>query len=278
MVRPTYWENNIVQDEIHNDEGSDLKIINFLDILNIKARKQGGAVISVLGNHELMNVDGDFRYVSIDEFSEFGEIFSNSSKDNYSSNKYPYGYKERKNAFKPGGVLARRLALTRYSVVQVGSWIFVHGGITPKLAESYSINEINMYVSEWLKNNRSSKVLDAIDDLYRNDNDDFSPFWSRLFSDHDYWNESKNLYLFNKTMELLNNNNNNNNKIVGMVIGHSPQYMWNKGINSSFENRLWRVDVGMARAFGEKHESRKYRRVQVLEILNDNNFRIIAEK
>ena len=63
-----------------------------------------------------------------------------------------------------------------------------------------------------------------------------------------------------------------------MILGHSPQYMWNRGINSSFNNRLWRVDVGMSRGFGDLNENRKYRKVQVLEITNDNQFRILTEK
>ena len=63
-----------------------------------------------------------------------------------------------------------------------------------------------------------------------------------------------------------------------MILGHTPQYMWNKGINSSFDNRLWRVDVGMSRAFGDLNKNRECRKVQVLEIINDNQFRILTEK
>tara|TARA_Y100001970_G_scaffold280012_1_gene388274 strand:+ start:3973 stop:5334 length:1362 start_codon:yes stop_codon:yes gene_type:complete len=278
-VRPTHWENDIVQDEIKNDEGSDLKIINLMDLLNVRAKKEGGAVLSVLGNHELMNVDGDFRYVSLDEFSEFGDMFSKNKQD-YKNEKYPYGYKERLAVFKPGGILARRLALTRDSVVQVGSWLFVHGGLTPKLVDKYTLDEINMYIREWLKNNQSQRVEDVVDDIFRNDDDDFSPFWSRVFSDHDEWNESRNLYLFNNTINIINKRNgrNRNNYVKGMILGHTPQYMWNKGINSSFDNRLWRVDVGMSRAFGDLNKNRECRKVQVLEIINDNQFRILTEK
>ena len=116
----------------YTDEGSDLKIISLFNKLHAQAIQRGGACISVLGNHEMKNVEGDFRYVSPREFREFGNFFkANKSLKNTN---VPYGFRERKEAFKPGGIIAKKLADTRYSVVQVGSWIFVHG------ATSYSRN------------------------------------------------------------------------------------------------------------------------------------------
>ena len=275
-VRPEKYFNNLCIEEnnIIEDEGSDLKIIYLFERLNSQALKQGGALISILGNHELMNVDKDFRYVSPKEFREFGNFFK--GKLEFNSN-LPYGYKERLEAFKPGGILSKKLALTRYSIVQVGSWLFVHGGLTPKCANDYSLDEINYYVRKWLYGDESYENMKHINKLYHNDDDEYSPFWSRTFSDMDQWCDSKCLNEFKKTLHYVNiKNKRQNNIIKGMIMGHSPQFMYNKSINASANNRLWRVDVGASRAFGEIDDNNRL--VQVLIINNDDEFSISREK
>ncbi len=276
-VRPETYYNNLCVEEnnIVDDEGSDLKIICLFERLNEQALKNGGALISILGNHELMNVDKDFRYVSPKEFREFGNFFK--GKLEFNSN-LPYGYKERLAAFKPGGILSKKLALTRFSVVQVGSWIFVHGGLTPQCANDYSLDEINYYVRKWLYGDESYENMKHINKLYHNDDDEYSPFWSRTFSDMEEWCDKKCLNEFKKTLHYVNikNRRQNNNIIRGMIMGHSPQFMYNKSINSSANNRLWRVDVGASRAFGEIDDDNRL--VQVLVIKDDNDFSILREK
>ena len=276
-VRPEKYFNNLCVEEnnIIQDEGSDLKIICLFERLHSQALNHGGALISILGNHELMNVDKDFRYVSPREFHEFGNFFKGKLELNSTK---PYGYKERLEAFKPGGILSKKLALTRYSIVQVGSWIFVHGGLTPQCANDYSLDDINYYVRRWLYGDESKENMKHIYKLYHNDNDEYSPFWSRTFSDMEDWCDERCLGEFNKTLHYVNikNRRQNNNIIKGMVMGHSPQFMYNKSINSSASNRLWRVDVGASRAFGEIDDDNRL--VQVLVIKDDNDFSILREK
>jgi hypothetical protein len=276
-VRPNKLFNDLCTEDnnICEDEGSDLKIICLFERLNNQAITHGGALLSILGNHELMNVDKDFRYVSPREFSEFGNYFKGKMEVN---SKYPYGYKERLEAFKPGGLLSKKLACTRYSVVQVGSWVFVHGGISPKCASDYSLDDMNLYIRRWLDGNESSQNMYHVNKLYHNDDDEYSPFWTRIFSDMDEWCDSKCTQEFNKTLNNLNLKNlrNNSNIIKGMIMGHSPQFMYNRPINSSANNRIWRVDVGASRAFGNVDDPNRL--VQVLVINNDNNFSILREK
>ena len=276
-VRPSKLYQNLCRPddpELIEDEGNDLKIMCLFDQLDQEAKQVGGRCISILGNHELMNVDGDFRYVSPKEFCEFGNYFK-ASRSMKNTN-VPYGFYERKNAFCPGGVLSRRMAAYRYSIVQIGSWLFVHGSLHPSVAKRYSLSRINTCVSNWLLNLNKENTNPDIDFLYHNEDDSISPFWSRIYSDHDEFDETKK-QMFHETIEHVNTVNKEQQYVPakGMILGHSPQFMYNKPLNCDLNEKLWRVDVGVSRAFG-KREGEPYRKIQILEILKDDIFNILT--
>jgi len=86
----------------------DVEMIYFTDLLNKIALSKGGRVISLIGNHELMNIIGNFSYVS-----------QNSLNNNY----------KRQELFKPGGTLSSILS-QRPLVVKIGKLLFCHAGLT----------------------------------------------------------------------------------------------------------------------------------------------------
>ena len=94
---------------------------------------------------------------------------------------------------------------------------------------------------------RFTTFTQQINDIYHNEDDTQSPFWSRIYSDiEEFDNSSKRE--FYKTLQVLNFRNKPKFPIKGMVMGHSPQFMYGKPLNSDCNNRLWRVDIGMSRA------------------------------
>ncbi|MFM2160530.1 MAG: hypothetical protein RLZZ383_42 [Pseudomonadota bacterium] len=87
-------------------------VVALLDALAVEAASAGGAVLQLLGNHEVMNVAGDLRYVVPEALADFGARGSLAG---------------RREAFAPGGPAAVALAEHPVTVV-VGDTLFVHGG------------------------------------------------------------------------------------------------------------------------------------------------------
>lgn len=132
----------------------DRAVFDLMERLRGEAEKVGGALLSLSGNHEVMNVAGDFRYVSPGSFAEFGD---------------PRG---RLEAFAPGGVYARQLA-ARPIVMRVGDTVFVHGGILPKHVR-YGLRRMSDEVRAWMLGQRAAPPPIAVGED--------GPIWTRLYS------------------------------------------------------------------------------------------------
>ena len=276
--RPDEWEKNCVKDfdEVVDDEGNNMTIIKLFLRLDDEARLCGGRVLGTLGNHELMNVDKDFRYVSPKEFLEF--VPQNQRDQKYTDDGYPMGYYHRIKAFERGSNISKLYAVKKKSIIIVGSYVFVHGGLSTQLMEKYKISEINDVVTKWLLKTDNDTESEIFNEIFRED-DDMSPFWCRIFAEEED-NPENTLQSFNQVLNLINKNNRLLMPVKGMVISHTPQFMEDKYLNSLYNDRLWRIDVGMSRAFGQQDECdfNKFRKPQLLIIHNNNQFekRIIS--
>ena len=267
--RPDNWKKNCIEDlnDVTEDEGNNMMIIQIFQKLDVMAKAQGGRVLGMLGNHELMNIDRDFRYVSPQEFLEF--VPPNERNKKYTDDGYPYGYYHRLKVFERGGNIAKHYAIQKKSITLIGKNLFVHGGVSHKLMSKYSIHELNQIVQKWLLKQGDERQDKIFDEVFRDD-DDMSPFWCRLYSEDDGYGENTEKG-YNELLRIINSRNRLMEPLERIIIAHTPQFMENKYMNSLYDDRLWRIDVGMSRAFGS-HDNcgdNKYRQIQVLEILND---------
>jgi hypothetical protein len=100
--------------------------------LEMEARAAGGMVHFILGNHEVMNMSGDIRYVR-------NKYFENAELINEEYEKW----------YAPDTELGRWLR-AKNAVEKIGDFIFCHGGISPQLATSrMSLADINRIASRW---------------------------------------------------------------------------------------------------------------------------------
>lgn len=213
-----------------DEVGDELKIIKFVDELHVQAQKVQGAVYSLLGNHELMNVMGNMNYASAANLVSFG------------------GAQGRINKFAPSGEIAVYLACNRNSIMKIGDYIFVHGGLLPKKARQYTLEAINHIMREYLLGHKKQSDADVQNLLVGQE----SPFWTRMYSELPGGNTVETCAVLNETIEYL--------KVKGMVVGHTVQP---QGINSGCSGQIWRTDVGLSRSFRLKKQ------VQVLEIMHN---------
>jgi len=253
--------------------GDELKILYFLEKLKREAARSGGRIITMHGNHEIMNVEGDFRYATesgVEEFRVWWEWFRVGNKikslcDGLEKPKDPMrgvpssfhgvrkefhdGFRARVAALRPNGPIAKRFLSENVTVLVVGDSIFVHGGLLPEHT-SYGLEKINEEVRDWVKGltgHFSPQYCRASDGVV----------WLRKFS------RSKVPQCDCSTLEHVLAT------VPGvkrMIMGHSIQRV---GINGTCDDKAIRIDVGLSKGCGDGLP-------EVLEISGTSGLRILT--
>jgi hypothetical protein len=199
-------QTHLVQTGDIPDRGPDTrKIIAHMQQLARQARRQGGRVHNLMGNHEAMNVYGDLRYVSPGEYQAFVTRDSASLRDRYfakvlarlesnasnaveNSAPVPANFRSQWEKSHPLGWVEHRLAwdpawnpraeyfrwvMELPLAIQINDLIFVHGGISGAYCQN-SLESLTRMAREALrrKGANSPRIL----------TDEHGPLWYRGLS------------------------------------------------------------------------------------------------
>jgi hypothetical protein len=211
------------------DRGDDEHaILDLIGRLETEAHLAGGAYIMLLGNHELMNAAGDFRYVTPAGTHDFDDMIAAAPPPSST----PDRVRGRLAALGAGGPYARRLA--EHAIVAiVGDTLFSHAGVLGRWVTR--VDELNQSARCWM----DGQAREPPAALTSSD----SPVWTRAAGE-----ANVDCAAVRAALDAL--------RVQRMVVGHTVQQ---HGITSACDGALWRIDVGLATYYGGP--------IQVLEIV-----------
>ena len=210
------------------ETASDVEMIYMTDRLDGIARVYGGRVLSLLGNHELMNVMGQFMYVSAKSVSALPLSLRHAM-------------------FKPGGTIAHLLA-KRNVIVKIGSHLFCHGGIIPAFfEEAANFQQINYVTQKFLKRqpltDTETQLLESV--VFS----ESGILWTRLYMDL----ANSDLALLQKILDDLHSVM----KTKRLYVGHNTV----QNISFVHQAKLVFADASLSRAYTSPY-------MQVIDIRN----------
>lgn len=262
--------------DIFDRGGDEIKLLYFFEKLKREAARDGGLVITMNGNHEIMNVEGDFRFAAregIEEFANWGmwqsvgnamkkmcdgidgklliEGFLDGVPDQFPKVKPELlkGARARLAALRPNGLISTRFLSKNQTVVVVGDSVFAHGGLLEKHV-AYGLEHVNRDVSDWILGLKE-KVANH---LVRGRN---SIVWLRRFSNE--LAKDCDCSMLEHVLETIPG-------VKRLIMGHTIQ---RDGINAICGNRAVRIDVGMSRLCGGNFP-------EVLEIDENSEMKVLT--
>jgi hypothetical protein len=229
---------HLVQNGDILDRGPDSRrAMDLLIRLEKQAADAGGYVHDLIGNHEAMNVYGDFRYTSAGEYAAFRDENSEKLRNAEFQKEHPadrakweaqhpLGYFELRQQMGPEGYYGKWIA-SHDSVIKINDALFLHGGISPKYA-SMKIKDINQRVRDELKDPTPARLQGGIA------NDQDGPLWYRGLAQGDDSLAS----LVDKILK--------NFGVDWIVIGHTYA---NAAITPRFDGKVILIDIGLSRVY-----------------------------
>ncbi len=203
------------------------KILDLMIKLEQQAAQAGGAFHFVLGNHEVMILVGDLRYVAKEEYLEFAADETPQIRENYFNQyvayqnlfnqkletkeitdtnqlktkfdrEHPHGFFARYEAFSPQGKYGSWL-LKKPVILKVNDNLFAHGGLSSEL---------------------TGKQLDALNQTLKNNLNDYLSNWHQLIKSNQLPIASK----FKKRHLVLNSDN---QKALDLLKNYPKDFIFN---------------------------------------------------
>ena len=234
---------------------SEIATVLLLRELDRQARRYGGAVWMLNGNHESLNVAGDFRYVTAGAFWE-SAIAAGMTEADIANNQEGV-LRARWFMYRPGGQMARELAKNP-TVLVVNDIVFAHGGLLPHHI-NYGLQRMNDEVCKWMSGWQGTDGSSPAPPFPAM-GDGNSVMWNRTFGKERVspYDRIQMKMQLDKTLNKLG--------ATAMVVGHTPQM---GGVNAECDGRVWRADAGMSSGVLNAD-------AQVLEFSRDSEGRLQA--
>lgn len=195
------------------------ELLWFIHSLQIQAGKNNGHVHLILGNHEVMNLMDDTRYISDKYFylsSKTGMEYSETFDDSYEL-----------------GMWLRSLN----TMIKINDILFVHAGISNEMVEkNLSISEVNNGMRQFLSSNIDT-THNALGDFLSGEK---GPLWYRGYLQEGESLNQENKIIFEKSLDFYNVNR--------IIVGHTPA----QNFRMDFDNQLIYIDVSSAK--GDRDE------------------------
>ncbi len=196
--------------------------IDWFESLELQAAQAGGRFISLVGNHELMNAAGDFRYVTPGGFTDFEDVAGLDTKS-LKFAEIPQRVRARVAALSPGGPYAKVFGAHNVVMI-VDDTVYSHAGVLGPWVTQ--LESANRDARCWLDGQGAGDVptvLTAQD----------GPVWTRALAGAEV-----DCTAAAAVLHKLG--------VTRMVLGHTVQPT---GISSACNDTVWRIDVGLARNY-----------------------------